>query len=114
MPRLQAGEHIAPDPACAGIVKPVAYRSVLQKLRDGGIAPIGVVEDRRPDIDTLDVILVGGQSQQRVLAPRQQRRPVKKVIGGEDGGSVGKVRIRRPRFPPRTFVVGVGFPASPS
>lgn len=53
MSRLPAEKHIAADPARTGIVEPVPNTAVIFEIRNLGVIPISIMEDRRLDIQTL-------------------------------------------------------------
>ena len=65
MPRLPAEKHIAADPARTGIVEPVPNTAVIFEIRNLGVIPISIMEDRRLDIQTFDLTSGCRQSHER-------------------------------------------------
>lgn len=73
MPRLPAEKRIAADSARTGIVEPVPNTAVIFEIRNLGVIPISIMEDRRLDIQTFDLASGCRQSHERILTSGEER-----------------------------------------
>lgn len=73
MSRLPAEKHIAADPARTGIVEPVPNTAVIFEIRNLGVIPISIMEDRRLDIQTFDLTSGCRQTHERILTSGEER-----------------------------------------
>ena len=83
MPRLPAEKHIAADPARTGIVEPVPNTAVIFEIRNLGVIPISIMEDRRLDIQTFDLASGCRQSHERILTSGEERSLIVKIVRRE-------------------------------